>query len=351
MDSIIISIDAKKIGRGKPCFIIAEVGQAHDGSLGLAHSFIDAAAYAGVDAIKFQTHIAHAESTYDETWRIQFSYEDATRFDYWNRISFNEDQWAQLAKHARDKGLIFLSTAFSLEAYELLTRLNIPAWKVASGELLSNLMIDKFIESGKPLLISSGMSTWDELKSLARKLRASNAKYCFLQCTSKYPTDIVDVGLNVIEEMRQNLGPIVGLSDHTGNLDVLKTAVARGANLVEAHITFDKQMFGPDSSSSLTVSEFKDLVDYRKLVFTLDSNAVNKDQVANELLQTRSLFMRSVALKADAKAGTVLTSDMLTLKKPANGIPESDLSSLFGRTLAKDVTARKLLKKDDLLDE
>ena len=344
-------VGSKRIGLGFPCFLIAEVGQAHDGSLGLAHSFIDAAADAGADAIKFQTHIAEAESTLDEQWRIKFSYEDSTRYDYWKRISFSSEQWTQLCMHASDRKIIFLSTAFSVEAFELLSRLNIPAWKIASGELLSNFLLDRFIASGKPLLISSGMSSWIELKELTKKLIACNSNYCFLQCTSKYPTTLKDVGLNVIAEMRNLLGPIVGLSDHTGNIDVLKTAIARGANVIEAHITFDKKMFGPDSESSLTRTEFAELVKYRDTVFELDSNPVNKDLLAAELSNMRNLFMRSVALKADAVAGTILTLDMLTLKKPASGIPESKLQSLVGKALARDVSARRLLTESDLVNE
>lgn len=346
-----INIGGKQIGEKNPCFLIAEIGQAHDGSLGIAHSFIDAAAEAGVDAVKFQTHIAESESTLDEQWRVKFSYEDATRFDYWKRIAFTPEQWAQLAHHAENRGLVFLSTAFSLEAFELLEKLNVPAWKVASGELLSHFLLDRFIESGKPLLISSGMSRWDELRLLAQKLSSRNLQYCFFQCTSKYPTTIADVGLNVMDEMRQSLGPIVGLSDHSGNLDVLRTAIARGANIIEAHIAFDKKMFGPDSGSSLTCNEFTELVKYRDTVYALDSSPVNKDKIAEELSDMRKLFMRSIALKEDAQAGTVLTLDMLTLKKPASGIPESRLLSIVGKTLSKDVSALRLLTESDFLND
>lgn len=346
-----LNIGGKIISKASPTFLIAEVAQGHDGSLGIAHSYIDAAADAGVDAIKFQTHIAEAESTLDEEWRINFSYEDDTRFDYWRRVSFTADQWGQLARHAKDRGIVFLSTAFSREAFELLQRLEVPAWKIASGELLSSFLLEKFIESRKPLLISSGMSGWNELKILAQRLQSHNSQYCFLQCTSKYPTTIADVGLNVMDEMRQLLGPIVGLSDHSGNLDVLRTAIARGANIIEAHIVFDKKMFGPDSESSLTCKEFSELVKYRDTVHALDSHRVNKDKIAEELSDMRKLFMRSIALKADAPAGTVLTLEMLTLKKPASGIPESELLSIVGKSLAKDVSSLRLLKKSDLVDE
>ena len=145
------------------CLIIAEVGLAHDGSLGLAHAFIDEIARNGADAVKFQTHIADAESTPGEPFRVRFSPQDATRYDYWKRMEFSEGQWRELSEHARRKGLIFLSTPFSFEAVELLARLGMPAWKVGSGEVTNVPMLARMAATGRPLLISSGMSSWEEL--------------------------------------------------------------------------------------------------------------------------------------------------------------------------------------------
>jgi N,N'-diacetyllegionaminate synthase len=130
------------------CSIIAEVAQAHDGSLGMAHAFIDAAAAAGVDAIKFQTHIAAEESTAAEPWRVKFSKQDATRFDYWKRMEFAPEQWAGLKQHAEEKGLMFLSSAFSHAAVDLLRKLGMPAWKVASGELTNLPLIAHMAKDG-----------------------------------------------------------------------------------------------------------------------------------------------------------------------------------------------------------
>ena len=123
----------RPVGTGHPCFIIGEVAQAHDGSLGMAHAYIDAIADAGADAVKFQTHIAAEESTPDEMWRVKFSYQDDSRFDYWRRMEFTEAQWRGLADHAGEKGLVFLSSPFSVAAVELLARIGVPAWKIASG--------------------------------------------------------------------------------------------------------------------------------------------------------------------------------------------------------------------------
>ena len=135
MSSEVIKIKGRKIGKGQPVFIIGEIAQAHDGSLGAAHAYIDAIANTGADAVKFQTHIAEAESSPRERWRVNFSYQDKTRFDYWKRMEFTLEQWKGLKKHAEEKGLIFLSSPFSSEAVEILERIGVSAWKVASGEV------------------------------------------------------------------------------------------------------------------------------------------------------------------------------------------------------------------------
>src|SRR5437870_5935664 len=145
------------------CLIVGEVAQAHDGSLGIAHAFIDAIAAAGADAVKFQTHIAHAESTRAEPWRVRFSLQDESRYAYWRRMEFTEEQWLGLRRHALDRGLLFLSSPFSFEAVELLRRVGVAAWKVASGEAANAPMIDQMAATGLPVILSTGMSRLDEI--------------------------------------------------------------------------------------------------------------------------------------------------------------------------------------------
>src|SRR5690242_6804505 len=168
----------------KRCMIIAEVAQAHDGSLGMAHAFIDAAARAGADAVKFQTHIAAAESSPQEPWRVKFSYQDASRYDYWKRMEFTEAQWVGLEQHAREKGLVFLSSPFSMQAVELLARVGVPAWKVGAGEVSNLPMLERLAATGKPVILSSGMSPWEEMDRAVEAVRRNCA---VLQCTTSYP--------------------------------------------------------------------------------------------------------------------------------------------------------------------
>ncbi|MDP7549385.1 MAG: N-acetylneuraminate synthase family protein, partial [Alphaproteobacteria bacterium] len=227
MSSNGIRIGDRAVGDGAPALLIAEVGQAHDGSLGTAHAFIAAAAGAGADAIKFQTHIAAAESTLDEKFRVKFSKQDATRYDYWRRMEFSPEQWAGLAQHAGEKKLIFLSSAFSVAAVELLHALGHPAWKIGSGEYKSTDLMTAMAATGRPILLSTGMSRWAEIAESVAGIRALGVDPALFQCTSSYPTPLDRVGLNVIDELRQAHHCPIGLSDHSGSPYPALAALAR----------------------------------------------------------------------------------------------------------------------------
>ena len=343
-----LSIDGIAIGDGQPPFVVAEVAQAHDGSLGLAHAHIDAAADAGATAVKFQTHIAAAESTRDEPFRVRFSDQDASRFDYWRRMEFTEEQWAGLAAHAHKRGLVFFSSPFSLEAVELLGRIGVPAWKVGSGEVANHALLERMAGTGLPVILSSGMSDLEELDA-AVALVGSSAPVAVLQCTSAYPVAPDQIGLNVLGEFRERYGCPVGLSDHSGTIFPSLAAVALGASLLEVHLTLDRRMFGPDVASSITTDELAQLVDGARIISTSLAAPVDKSAAARELADVRSMFGRSVAPTRALTAGTTLTADDLTLKKPGTGIPPAELASLVGRALRRDVRPDALLHEDDLV--
>ena len=338
----------KRIGEHAPCFLIAEVAQSHEGSLGLAHSFIDAAADAGADAIKFQTHIADAESTLDEDFRISFSYADGSRYEYWKRMEFTAEQWYRLHEHATERNIIFLSSPFSVEAVELLDGIGVPAWKVGSGEVNSPSLISAMLKSGKPILLSTGMSSWEEITETVQAIQRYGSPLAILQCTSKYPTPLTEVGLNVLYELLERFHVPVGLSDHSGTIFPALGAMAGIASLVEVHVTFHRSMFGPDVPASLTFEELKLLADAQDAFYTMKKNPVYKDIMASDLSTMRSLFNKSVALKSDQAAGTSLTEDMLTTKKPGTGIPAKQLQECVGKTLKRDVAAASLLSWNDL---
>lgn len=329
-------------------FIVAEIAQAHDGSLGMCHAYIDALADAGVDAIKFQTHIASAESTLDEQFRIKFSFQDATRYEYWRRMEFSEEQWAELKAHAEAKGLAFLSTPFSVEAVGLLERIGVQAWKVGSGDTLAGEMLDAILATRKPIIVSTGMSPWCEIDELVRRLRDSGVQHAVMQCTSKYPTPLSDVGLNNLTELRDRYGCRVGLSDHSGSMSPSLAAIARGFGLIEVHATFDKRMFGPDVSSSLTIEQIAGLARFARDLATLDANPVDKDAMSEVLSRNKELFGRSVGYRTALVAGHVIGAGDLVAKKPGSGIPWCNAGDFIGRKLTKDVTPDRLMKIGDL---
>ena len=329
--------------------IIAEVAQAHDGSLGMAHAFIDAVAEAGVDAVKFQTHIAAAESTPGEPWRVKFSPQDETRYDYWKRMEFTEAQWQGLKRHADERGLLFLSSPFSLEAVDLLTRVGVAAWKVAAGEVSNTPLFDRMAESGKPFFLSTGMSLLAEIDAAVEQVRRYGLPVTVMQCTSMYPTPPEKVGLNLVSFFRERYGCPVGLSDHSGTIYPALAAVALGAAAIEVHVTMSRAAFGPDVPASVTLEELAQLVQGVRFIETMQAHPVDKDAMAEDLAAMRRLFTKSLVARTDMAAGTVLTQAHLAVKKPGTGIPAARLDAVVGRTLARAVQADEMLHEADLL--
>lgn len=331
------------------CFIIAEVALAHDGSLGLAHKFIDAAADCGVDAVKFQTHLAEHESSALEPWRVHFSPQDKTRFDYWKRTSFTEEQWAGLKKHADEKGLQFLSTAFSPEAVDLLNRVGVCAWKVASGEVSNLPLVRKMARLGKPVILSSGMSSIEEIDAAVKEIRAANAPFALLQCTSAYPSPPEKIGLNILPFFKERYQCPVGLSDHSGKIfPGLAAVAAYGCSVLEVHLTLSREMFGPDVGSSLTPAELRQLVEGVRFTEKMRAHPVDKDMAAGELSKLRQIFGKSLFAKIDLKKGARLEEMHLSARKPGTGIPVERWDKTLGRTLKENVKAGEMLKEEDL---
>jgi N,N'-diacetyllegionaminate synthase len=343
-----VFINNTRIGPGEPCYIIAEVAQAHNGSFEQAKAYVDTAAAIGVDAVKFQTHIASEESTLDEPFRVPIPGEYKTRYDYWRSMEYSESQWHALAVHAREKGVTFLSTPFSVAAVELLARIEMPAWKIGSGELRSMELMQAIRCHGGAVLLSTGMSTYSEVSAMVHQLGEWDVPFALLQCTSLYPTPLESVGLNVMDEYRYRFGAPVGLSDHSGTVYPALAAMSRGANVVEVHIVLDRECVGPDESSSLTPEECDLVVRARDAFHQMDSHPVNKDVMANRLSDMRALFTKSIAPLRPLGQGTVLTEEMLAAKKPGMGIPYERRKEVVGRRLSRAVNPDRLLRWEDL---
>ena len=331
-----------------PCLIVGEIAQAHDGSLGLAHAFIDAIADAGANAVKFQTHIAAAESTPEEPWRVKFSLQDESRYAYWKRMEFTESQWRELKNHADRRGILFFSSPFSVEAVELLVRLGIGAWKIASGEVGRSATFERMASTGLPMYLSTGMSPLGDIDRAVEMIRSRSLPLVLFQCTTAYPCPPEKVGLNLISFFRERYRSAVGLSDHSGTIFPGLAAAAIGIASLEVHVTLSREMFGPDVPASITTMELRQLVQGVRFIESMKANPVDKNAIAAELKPVRELFTRSVVARTDLRAGTVLTIDHVAFKKPGTGIPEHDVGDVLHRKLKRDIPADTLILEEHL---
>jgi N,N'-diacetyllegionaminate synthase len=328
--------------------IIAEIAQAHEGSLGIAHSYIDALAEAGVDAIKFQTHIARAESSEHEQFRVNFSYEDRTRYDYWERMEFTAEQWAGLKQHCDDKGVEFISSPFSVAAVTLLESVGVKRYKIGSGELTNYLMLDAIARTGKPIILSSGMSDWKELDDTISFLKPYNNPLSLLQCTTAYPTKPAQWGLNVMQKMKERYQLPVGFSDHSADIFACLAATTLGAEILEFHAVFDHQMFGPDAKASLTIEQIRTLVIGVKQINTA-LNATDLKDDASSFATLKVMFGKSLAVNKDVKAGELVKAEDLESKKPGDrGISAKFFGDIIGKKWIRNLEAHTFISQKDL---
>ncbi|WP_333875315.1 N-acetylneuraminate synthase family protein [Flavobacterium sp.] len=329
-------------------YLIAEIAQAHEGSLGILHSYIDAVAKTGVQAIKFQMHLAEAESSIHEPFRVQFSKEDATRFDYWKRMEFTLDQWKGIKQHCDEVGLDFICSPFSNLAVDWLEEIGVHTYKVGSGEVNNFLLLEKITQTGKPIILSSGMSSFAELDQTVAFLNSKKSQFSILQCTTAYPTQPEQYGLNVIAELKQRYNIPIGFSDHSAKMATGIAAVALGAEILEFHVVFHRTMFGPDAIASLTLEETKQLVEAVHDIHSALQHPIHKNNNAafNEL---KSIFEKSLALNKNLPQGHTLTFADLESKKPKGyGISAADFEKVIGRQLTKDKSQWDFLNEDDL---
>lgn len=329
-------------------YLIAEIAQAHDGSLGVAHAYIDAVAKTGVQAIKFQLHLAEAESSIHEPFRVKFSFEDDTRFDYWKRMEFTLDQWKGLKKHCDDVGLDFICSPFSNLAVDWLEEIGVKMYKIGSGEVNNFLLLEKVAQTQKPVILSSGMSNLAELDQAVTFLREKGVDFSILQCTTAYPTKPEQYGLNVIRELKERYNVAIGFSDHSAKVATGIAAVALGAEILEFHVVFDRAMFGPDAIASLTLDETAQLAEAVRDIQTAMAIQVNKND-NSAFGELKNIFEKSLAVNKDLPVGHIITFGDLDSKKPKGfGMPASGFRDVIGRTLAVAKTRWDFLKEEDL---
>jgi N,N'-diacetyllegionaminate synthase len=330
-------------------FIIAEIGQAHEGSLGILYSYIDALTQTGVDAVKFQMHLAEAESSKNEPFRVQFSLEDETRFDYWKRMGFSLEQWKGIKQHCESMGLDFICSPFSNLAVDWLEEMGVEQYKIGSGEVNNFLLLEKIAQTGKPVILSSGMSSFAELDQTVAFLKERKVDFSIMQCTTAYPTQPEQYGLNVMQELQKRYNVAVGFSDHSAKMATCIAAAALGASILEFHVVFDRQLFGPDSKSSLTISETKELVLAVRNIATALSNPIDKNNTA-EFSTLKQIFEKSLAVNKDLPKNHILTFADLESKKPKGfGIDARRFQEVIGKRVNKDIKQWDFLNEGDLV--
>ncbi|OAB27867.1 N-acetylneuraminate synthase [Flavobacterium fryxellicola] len=329
-------------------YIIAEIGQAHEGSLGVLYSYIDAIAHTGVDAVKFQMHIAEAESSEHEPFRVQFSLEDETRYGYWQRMGFSLEQWKGIKQHCDTLGLDFICSPFSNMAVDWLEEIGVKQYKIGSGEVTNFLILEKIAQTGKPVILSSGMSSYDELDKTVHFLKERKVDFSILQCTTAYPTMPEQYGLNVITELKERYNVAIGFSDHSAKIETCIAATALGASILEFHVVFDRQLFGPDAKASLTIQETKELVLAVQNIATALLNPIDKNN-NTDFAELKQIFEKSLAINKKLPENHILTFDDLEAKKPKNyGVLAIKYQEVIGKKLKFDKNQWDFLNEEDI---
>jgi len=340
--SSVISIGAREIGAGRPCFVIAEAGINHNGDVKIAAELVEAAAEAGADAIKFQTHFPEFEML---RGGATAAYVGESLFDLLARTALSKDAHLEMQALAKKKGIIFLSTPFSREAADYLESIGVPAFKTGSGEM-TNLPLQRHIaRKKKPMIVSTGMSTPAEIDATVRALDEEGAAFALMHCTSTYPTPLEHVQLGCIGALQAKYGVPAGFSDHTLGTAVSLAAVASGANLFEKHFTASRSLPGPDQRGSMEPKELAALVK--------DIRAIERALGATKTIQpgeqdVRDMALHSVVSIRDIAAGATISKDDVWVKRPGTGIPARQLPEIVGKVAARAIEKDRLLTWDDL---
>ena len=345
-----IGVGGKKIGPGHPCFIIAEAGVNHNGDIGTAELLVEAASAAGADAVKFQTFRA-ASLVSRNAPKAQYQTESGDReeshLEMLHRLELSHDDHRHLSTYAAQQGILFLSTPFDEASADLLSGLDVPLFKIGSGELTNPGLLRHVAGKNKPVVLSTGMAYLAEVQQAVRVLRSGGcSELVLLHCTSNYPTALADCNLRAMHVLRDACNVPVGYSDHTQGFEAALGAVALGAVVLEKHLTLDKHMAGPDHAASTEPEEFKTLVEsVRRLEQAL--GAESKHPVPAEF-PVRAVTRRSIVVALDLPAGAALESRHLSIKRPGTGIPAEDIERVLGRRLTRPIAADEILQWADL---
>lgn len=317
-----ITIADKRIGSEYPCFIIAEAGVNHNGDVSLAKRLIDAAVQSGADAVKFQTfhtdkNITHTAEKAD--YQKHTTPSDESQYDMIKKLELPDDVFFELSDYAKNRGIIFLSTPFDNESVDLLDRIDVPAFKIPSGEITNYPLLKKIAEKERTIILSTGMATLGEVEDAFHYLKKCGAEdIILLHCTTSYPASIQSVNLRAMETLRCAFQVPVGYSDHTEGITIPIAAVAMGACVLEKHFTLDRTLPGPDHKASLEPHELRAMVKAIRDVETARGNGIKEPNKEEEAI--KKVARKSIVAQCDINAGYRLKESDLAIKRPGTGI-------------------------------
>ncbi len=326
--------------------VIAELGMTHDGSLGQAKAMIYAAAKCGVEAVKLQTHISEAETIHNAPQPPYFHAEP--RYEYFKRTAFNREQWLELKAYAAECSVEFISSPFSIEAVDFLLDIGIDAFKIPSGEITNIPYLVHLAEHDVPVIISSGMSSLDELDECMKIFMDRGRNICLCQCTSEYPCDPAHVGLNLLAAFAERYpGVPLGFSDHTSGEWASIGAFMSGARTIEKHFTLSRRMYGPDAAMSMEPEDMTQLCESLKNLEKALESPVDKTDVS-AFADMKRIFQKSIVAVTDIEEGTPIEEWMLGYKKPGTGLETRYYKDIIGKTAKRRLTFDDIIRYEDI---
>ncbi|MEH2097777.1 N-acetylneuraminate synthase [Nostoc sp.] len=344
-----IDVSGIQIGHEYPCFIIAEAGVNHNGSLDMAKHLIDQALEAGADAVKFQSFKSEkvVSSTAPKAeYQLLTTNPDESQLDMIRTLELSVEAHRELQSYSQKQGILFISTPFDEESADILEELNVPLFKIPSGEITNWPFLQYVARKGKPLIVSTGMSYLSEVEEALRVIRQVGCEQLvLLHCVSSYPTNPTEANLRAMHSMATALQVPVGYSDHTTGIEVALAAVALGACVIEKHFTLDKNLPGPDHKASLDPKELQALVKGVRTVECALGNGLK--QPTESETNTRAIARRSLAVTCDVVEGTILEPEMLTALRPASGISPTLQKLVLGRKVTRSLQAGQLISWSD----
>lgn len=325
----------------------AEIAQSHEGSLGYVFNILQSLKQRGVTIAKFQMHFPEFESTYLEPFRVNMVGQDISRSAYWKRTGFTFEEWTKIKNYCDELEIEFLCTPLSYKAVEYLEELKVTRYKISSADITNYELLELVLNTRKPIILSTGMATYAEIDAAIKMFQHRNIT--LLQCTSKYPTNEMDLDLLSMQEFKRQYPDIrVGFSDHSGSPIIAMLAYAFGAQFVEQHVVYSREQYGPDSLASIEIDQIPQILEYLRMQILLSHQKNNKDEVSASLQDLRMMFQRGLSVKHSIRAGTVITQDMLTLKKPFSEIGWNMRFRFIGKTVIRDINQDEHLKFEDV---